>query len=237
MDESAPMAGAAPMPESRPGLGTTWGEARTSRVHDVRFYRDRPDSPDAVTMLHYNDERGVRAMAGGGFAGIADSVVSVDGGAFTVQLLDEYGSPLRGIRHRGNTFAIGEHGERYTIRIDNHTPYRAEIVATVDGLDVIDGDPGDFSTRGYVIGPYDRLDIDGFRQSNNEVAAFRFGAVDDSYAERRGMGRNVGVIGVAFFSERGSRWASWTGDEVYRRQTASPFPGRFAPPPPPRSWR
>ena len=78
--------------------------------------------------------------------------------------------------------------------------------------------------------PWASLEIDGFRKSEDEVAAFRFAKVRDSYAAQRGDARNVGVIGVAFFAERGDDWSS---SEVWRRETASPFPNdpRFAPPP------
>jgi hypothetical protein len=74
--------------------------------------------------------------------------------------------------------------------------------------------------------PYGTLEIDGFRRSEASVAAFRFGRVKDSYAARMGASRNVGVIGVAFFGERGDDWgASASYDEVRRRATANPFPG------------
>ncbi len=38
----------------------------------------------------------------------------------------------------------------------------------------------------------------------DEVAAFRFGSVKNSYAGKKGDDRNVGVIGVAVFEERGA---------------------------------
>jgi hypothetical protein len=62
------------------------------------------------------------------------------------------------------------------------------------------------------------------------VAAFRFAKVRHSYAAARGDDRNVGVIGLAFFAERGD---DWRAAEVRRRDRALPFPdeGRFAPPP------
>src|SRR5207244_4524638 len=34
-----------PRPQERPGLGTEWGESRTSRVHDVTFVRGDADRP------------------------------------------------------------------------------------------------------------------------------------------------------------------------------------------------
>jgi hypothetical protein len=79
--------------------------------------------------------------------------------------------------------------------------------------------------------PYATLEIDGFRQSHDAVAAFRFARVADSYAAQTGDARNVGVIGIAFFSERGD---TYSDDELRTRDTANPFPGsdpRFARPP------
>lgn len=220
-------------PESRPGLATSWGEDRYSPVRSVQFERENGDSPSAVTMLYYNDTRGVRAMTHGEFIGYDDCHVSIAGGALTVSLEDADGRPLPAVHHSGRVYAVGEHGARYQIRIDNHTSNRVEAVATVDGLDVIDGDDGNFSKRGYLIDAYDSVSIDGFRRSEANVASFRFGSVSDSYAERRGKGRNVGVIGVAFFREQGSDW-DWNEGEIRRRTTADPFPGHFAPPPPSR---
>ena len=67
--------------------------------------------------------------------------------------------------------------------------------------------------------------IDGFRQSRQEVAAFRFGDVSESYAAATGDDANVGVIGVAFFAERGRRPAWRDRDhESARRRDADPFP-------------
>jgi hypothetical protein len=103
-------------------------------------------------------------------------------------------------------------------------------VATVDGLDVMDGDRGSFAKRGYLIEPGARLRIDGFRRSLDDVAAFRFGPVSESYAARQGDDGNVGVIGVAFFCERGAS-PPWLSREAARRLDADPFPGRFARPP------
>ena len=83
--------------------------------------------------------------------------------------------------------------------------------------------------RGYIVDPHDTLVIDGFRTSDDAVAAFRFGAVADAYAARTTGDRHVGVIGLALFAERG---AEWTPAEVGRRDSADPFPSRgYAMPP------
>jgi hypothetical protein len=151
-------------------------------------------------------------------------------GAVTISLRDEYGDPLEAVQGGGRVYVLGEEGQRYTIAIENHTPQRYEAVATVDGLDVISGRAGSFESRGYVLLPWSSVQIDGFRQSRDEVAAFRFAKVRDSYAAARGVARNVGVIGFAFFAERGARPSF---DDLRTRDRADPFPdeGRFAPPP------
>ena len=222
-----------PAPErERPGLGTTWGETRFSRVSSAPFQR-ADSQPIATAALFYNDESGVRAMArrtGHGFFDLRRNGVDLGRGAVTVQLLHENGSPLPTFDVGSRSYVVGEDGERYTIQITNHTGNRFEAVTTVDGLDVIDGRAGSFEKRGYLVNPFATLEIDGFRQSVDEGAAFRFGAVRDSYASKKGADRNVGVIGVALFQEAGSPFP-WTDREVDRRLDADPFPQRFATPP------
>ncbi len=62
------------------------------------------------------------------------------------------------------------------------------------------------------------------------MATFRFGSVGDSYAAQQGDARNVGVIGVALFAERGAV-VDLEQNEVELRERANPFPNGFAPPP------
>ncbi len=214
----------------RPGLGTSWGEAVSSRVESTTFYRQSDSSPDGVASLFYNDEAGVNAMSRGRFVDYGNSVVPLAGGRITVSIVDATGTPLRAARFDGRTIAVGSDGDRYIVRVDNRSPVRVEAVATVDSLDVIDGQDGSIEKRGYIIAPYDTLSIEGFRESEGSVRAFRFGSVSDSYAARRGKDRNVGVVGVAVFREQGSDFR-WSPEELHRRETADPFPSRFAPPP------
>jgi hypothetical protein len=220
--------------EERPGLGTTWGETRTSYVSNEHFNRADASHPFALVSLNYNDESGIQAMArrmGNSYASFDRSGVDAGQGAVSVRLLDQNGSPLPSTNFGGRDYIAGADGERYVIQIENHTGNRFEAVASVDGLDVIDGQGGSFSKRGYLVNPWSSLEIDGFRRSQAAVAAFRFGAVKDSYAARKGNDRNVGVIGVAFFHEEGTSFP-WTARELERRDSANPFPGGFATPPP-----
>lgn len=139
-------------------------------------------------------------------------------GGYSLQLEDEYGRALSTWYHRGDTYILGQYGTRYNVRVSNHTGQRIEAVVTVDGRDAISGDLGDYSRqRGYVIDPYGSVLVEGFRQSDANVAAFRFTSPGDSYSGRRGSAQHVGVVGVAVFKEK-----------AYRRPVA------VAPPPRPR---
>jgi hypothetical protein len=122
--------------------------------------------------------------------------------SYEVVLEDEFGTPLPSYPQRSERFALGRDGQRYNVRIYNHSGRRVEAVVSVDGRDVLSGNPGDFKhQRGYIVPAYGSVLIDGFRTSLSSVAAFRFTSPDDSYSARMGTPENVGVIGAAFFSE------------------------------------
>jgi len=227
-------------PQERPGLGTEWGEKRESRIYDLAFERASPGRPFATAEIQYNDEQGVAALAAyhAGNGARRTREASVAGAAISIALDDDSGDALEFVRVGERPLVIGHAGQRYTIALTNHTAHRFEAVTTVDGLDVMNGRPGSIGNRGYILLPYATLEIDGFRDSDDTVAAFRFGRVSESYAAQTGTARNVGVIGVAFFEEDGDRWNPWTSEEVERRATASPFPAdprwidpRYARPP------
>ena len=125
------------------------------------------------------------------------------GNPYTVDVEDANGNPLRTFDHEGQTYVLGEYGARYNIRVRNRTGQRIEVVATVDGRDVISGREGDYvKERGYVLRPYGDVLIEGFRTSEQSVAAFRFTNPGNSYSSRMGTPQNVGIIGVAVFRER-----------------------------------
>jgi hypothetical protein len=120
-----------------------------------------------------------------------------------VSLEDEFGNALRTFYKSGSTFVLGGVGDRYNVRLRNHTDRRVEAVVSIDGRDAVSGRVGDFvRERGYVIPPYGSVLVDGFRQSFSQAAAFRFTSPGDSYSSRMGTPENVGVVGVAFFPER-----------------------------------
>ncbi|WP_106390228.1 hypothetical protein [Enhygromyxa salina] len=150
----------------------------------------------------------------------------------SLQIESPSGSDFPSFRHGGEVWIAGAEGERYNLRLQNHSPERVEVVVSVDGRDVISGRLGDYAKqRGYVLDPFGVLVIEGYRQSLDNVAAFRFADLADSYSARLGTPIHVGVIGVAAFSEklrkrrRKQALAPLEGD---------PFPGEdaaAAPPP------
>jgi hypothetical protein len=104
--------------------------------------------------------------------------------------------------HRGEYWVAGQPGAKYAIQIRNSRGPRILAVTSVDGLNVLSGETADFSQSGYVFGSGQRYGIEGWRKSDAEIAAFVFTASGDSYAERVGKPRDMGVIGVALFRER-----------------------------------
>ena len=224
-------------PEERPGLATHWGETRYSPAHQVDFERADAARPVDIAELHYNDRSGALRMLPGGAWGRSE--LTAAGGALRLSMVDASGRPFPALRQGERVVSMGDPGERYSLLIENRSPERFEVVATVDGLDVLDGEGGDPDKRGYLIGAYSSVVIDGFRRSDAEVAAFRLGDVARSYAASKGMARNVGVIGFALFDERKPaafypvpRYREpWHTDDTYQRRSAEPFPGRYAQPP------
>jgi hypothetical protein len=217
-------------PTVRPGLGTSYGEQHFSQITTAPFVRGATQ-PDVLLSLWYNDVDGVR-QAQGAFGSGFDSFsqTSTSDGALVVTVVDESGYSLSSAQVADKRYIVGEPGQRYKLSVQNNSAQRFEVVASVDGLDVIDGQAGSFAKRGYILEAWSSITIDGWRTGNESVAAFRFSGMEDSYAERKGDGRNVGVIGFAFFHERGG--VPW--HELQRRDHADPFPNRFAEPPPPR---
>jgi hypothetical protein len=195
----------------------------------TNFDRADAKSPFATASLFYNDEEGARAMAGAsGFHRTPGGLSPIANGLVSIGLRDDSQRFFSGFSAGGRNYAIGESGLAYTIVARNNTSFRIEVVLSVDGLDVRDGQAAAFAKRGYILEPRAEIAIDGFRRSKEEVAAFRFGSVRTSYAAlKTGSARDVGVIGIALFNEAGTHPSLWTPDEIQRRLDANPFPGQL----------
>ncbi|MCK9688090.1 hypothetical protein [Scleromatobacter humisilvae] len=111
------------------------------------------------------------------------------------------GQVLHVWRDHGRPVVAGRPGARYAVRLANTTGQRVLAVVAIDGVNVISGETAGVGQRGYVLEPWQRAEITGWRKSDSEVAAFEFTALPDSYAARTGRPNDVGVIGVAVFRE------------------------------------
>ena len=218
-------------PRDRPGLGTRWGETRRSDARELPFARATPNEPLAFVKIFYNDREGIEAMSNASALRREWPVLPPPAASLVeMAIRDQSGRLLPGLVVGDRWFVAGEEGRRYAIEVRNRSAFRLEAVLSVDGLDVIDGRPASLRKRGYVIDPHRTLVVDGFRQSLGIVAAFRFSAVRESYAQEKYRNtRNVGVIGLAIFHEMGTEPMS--DREVQKRLRANPFPSRFATPP------
>jgi hypothetical protein len=115
------------------------------------------------------------------------------------------GQWLEPTRHRGQEWIAGAPGHRYSVRLTNTTGRRVLVVLSVDGVNAVTGQTAHPSQTGYVLGPWQSSEIQGWRKSLDEVAQFVFTDLPDSYAARTGRPDDVGVIGVAVFEEA-HRW-------------------------------
>jgi hypothetical protein len=209
---------------ARPGLATGWGATSTSHLNTTTFVR-ASGSPAGTDTIYYNDKAGIDSM--GATLRRVSPFQQAAGG------LVEWGISSRGNMlatfkdYRSNRrFVTGSQGATYTLNVKNRHHSPLEIVASVDGLDVMDGRPASFAKRGYIVDPGKTLTIEGFRTSQNSIARFEFSSVADSYSARTGSDtRNIGVIGIAVFTPRAdTRWAQPPPDSRQRTR-ADPFPG------------
>jgi hypothetical protein len=104
--------------------------------------------------------------------------------------------------HEGRAHVPGRPGNRYAVVLENRSAERVLAVLSVDGVNAVTGQTADPAQSGYVLGPYQRTEIRGWRKDLSSIAEFVFTDLGDSYAARTGRPRNVGVIGVAVFQEK-----------------------------------
>lgn len=132
-----------------------------------------------------------------GCVSIADAGTQMD-----VRITDRTtGERLEVYRHQGRLYVAGRPGNRYAVNLHNKSGGRLLTVISVDGINVLNGETAAASQSGYVVSPWESAEIVGWRKNMNDVAAFNFTSVADSYAGRTDRPQNVGVIGVAVYRE------------------------------------
>ena len=112
------------------------------------------------------------------------------------------GKTLRTYQSDGKLYVAGKPGHRYAVRLSNRTGGRLLAVLSIDGVNAVSGQTADPGQSGYVLDAWESTEINGWRKNLDEVAQFNFTTLPDSYAAQTGRPMNVGVIGVAVFTER-----------------------------------
>ncbi|MBL8391418.1 MAG: hypothetical protein JNN21_06035 [Candidatus Accumulibacter sp.] len=132
-----------------------------------------------------------------GCLSIADAGTLVD-----ISVVDrQTGERLEVHRHQGRLYVAGTPGSRYALHLHNRTAGRVLTVLSVDGINAISGETAATSQSGYVLSAGQSTEVQGWRKSIDEVAAFYFTSLSDSYAARTDRPTHVGVIAVAVFRE------------------------------------
>ncbi len=130
------------------------------------------------------------------------------------------GEQLQVYRHRGRLYVAGVPGNRYAVSLHNKTGSRVLAVVSVDGVNAVSGQTAAAGQSGYVLSPWQSTEVAGWRKSMDEVAAFYFTNIEDSYAARTDRPQHVGVIGVAVFNEAELPRPSLSGIEAERSRRA-----------------
>ncbi len=172
-------------------LGTRWGDEIQSTVSSVNLKR-LSNQPVAEVQVRYADKD---------FVGREINSISVGAGQISFVITNDMAKKLPMYRVDNNYYLSAKEGQSYQLRYTNHSNRTYEIVASVDGLDVINGKSASRSYNGYVLRPYSTLVIEGFRKNNNTIASFIFSKPKDSYANNNPSGSiyNVGIIGSVVY--------------------------------------
>lgn len=127
------------------------------------------------------------------------------------------GETMPAYQHAGRFYVAGRPGDRYAVHVANRSGARILAVVSVDGVNAVSGETAGAQQSGYVLAPHQSYEVNGWRKSQSEIAAFYFTTLADSYAARTDRPANVGVIGVAVFRE-------WTPPPRPRPIHPTPYP-------------
>lgn len=177
-------------------LGTALGDMTESKVINVTDLQRKTEKPLITEVLYYSAQ---------------EQEYPGRHNLWEEQYFSPLGVHLRLENEREKPFLIypigqdqkilqGVSGETYRLIYVNESENTYEIVASVDGLDVITRQPASISNAGYVLRPHSRLVIDGFRKDKNSIEKFMFSKPIDNAAAKSKRGiRNSGVISTAIF--------------------------------------
>lgn len=124
--------------------------------------------------------------------------------------------------HQGQVWIEGREGSTYTLRFTNRSPNRVLAIFSVDGLDVLKGQPAGHLSEGYVVNGNSTLDIPGWKLNNSTAAEFYFSRSNKSYVSKIGGNvNNTGVIGAMVFRE--AQPIQWAQPLTYTATTGIPL--------------
>ncbi|MEN6669787.1 hypothetical protein AAJP47_05365 [Psychrobacter sp. B38] len=171
-------------------LGTKWGDDVDSKMTTVDLRRTSSEPIEQI-QIRYVDKA---------YKGRAVNSMSLLAGKAEFSMEDDSGT-LSIYRDTGNYYVHGQAGQAYRLVYHNNSANTYEIVASVDGINVLNGSAASRYDNGYVLYPNSNLVIEGFRKSQNAVASFIFSKPDDAYAANNDNGSisNTGVIGSAIY--------------------------------------
>ena len=170
-------------------LGTAWGDEINSKIKFENLERVS-DVVASVNVFYSGQADGKKVNS-----------ISLLAGQVQFSVIDDNGRSLPTYR-KGNDYQIqGKEGQSYRLKYTNTSKKIYEVVASVDGLDVITGSAASQYNDGYILYPNQALIIEGFRKDSDTVASFTFSKPETSYANHNDQGdiNNTGVIGTAFF--------------------------------------
>ncbi|HSC99607.1 MAG TPA: hypothetical protein VLI21_11945 [Casimicrobiaceae bacterium] len=164
----------------------------------------------------------VRLLVAASALALAQSAAANAPPLTTVEIVDRTTGATLGVYDKdGQRYVIGVPGHEYAIRVRNHSQDRLLAVMSVDGVNVVTGESASPDQSGYVIEGGSIVEIAGWRRSLAQTSAFYFTDLGDSYAARTGRPGDVGVIGVAVFTERRKPvMERWVPDKLSAQENA-----------------
>jgi hypothetical protein len=146
--------------------------------------------------------------------GLSANPVSYKGYSFDAQVVQSNGMRYREFMEGGQPFLKVRPNEEYSIVVYNPLPVRVGVAVTIDGLNSIDGKRSSPKrARKWMIDPHGSITVEGWQTGSQTLRKFVFTQDQNSYAEwkekrdHKDYGRNIGVIGVAWF---------WNAEELDR---------------------
>jgi hypothetical protein len=157
---------------------------------------------------------------------------AVESSLCEIQVLVD-GRPLTEHRARGTTYIEALEGREYSIRLVNRSGRRIAIALAVDGLNSIDAKTTTAERASkWVLGPYQRLTIDGWQVSADNARRFFFTNEHESYGAWLGKTANLGIIEAVVFREKARPYQRKLREgEASKRSGRSPNSAPAAPQP------